>query len=406
MKISDIKIPKNRTRQKMGDINSLAISMATVGMLQPVAIDENNQLIAGMRRIKAAQQLGWTDIDVAIIKNLDDLYSRLRAERDENVCREPFTPSEAVAIAESIRPMEEQAAKERRTKTQGRPKTGVKFAPVYDKGKSGDKTAEAVGMSRPTLEKARAVVQAAQTDPVSFGDLLKQMDTTGKVDKAVKELKKRKAKMVLHQFIVEAPPAFAFSGFAPNTISVCDIYDLKLPNACADMIFTDPPYDDESLPLFARLAEFGAEVLKPGAYLMTYCGKMFLPQVIASLGKHLEYVWTFCVYQPDSNHKIQKHHLFQAWRPIICYKKPGVSVYADWQPDVVKGTRNKDFHEWQQQIEPPLKYISAYTPIGGLVIDPFIGSGTTALACKQTGRNYLGFDKGIDAVRISLSRLQ
>ena len=29
---------------------------------------------------------------------------------------------------------------------------------------------------------------------------------------------------------------------------------------------------------------------------------------------------------------------------------------------------------------------------GGVVLDPFMGSGTTAVACIRTGRNYIGFE--------------
>jgi DNA modification methylase len=29
---------------------------------------------------------------------------------------------------------------------------------------------------------------------------------------------------------------------------------------------------------------------------------------------------------------------------------------------------------------------------GGIILDPFMGSGTTAIACINTGRNYIGFE--------------
>lgn len=33
-----------------------------------------------------------------------------------------------------------------------------------------------------------------------------------------------------------------------------------------------------------------------------------------------------------------------------------------------------------------------FTGVGDVVLDPFMGSGTTAVACLRTGRNFLGFD--------------
>jgi hypothetical protein len=208
------------------------------------------------------------------------------------------------------------------------------------------------------------------------------------------------------EILASTPEPVKRAGLDLDTISLCAIADLALPAECADMVFTDPPYHDEYLGLFDSLADLACHVLKPGAFLMTYCGKMFLPQVVASLGRRLEYVWTFCVFQPDGSQKVNKHNLFEAWRPILCYRKPGDTIERAWQPDAIRATRDKSFHEWQQQIEPPLKYIEAYTPAGGVVIDPFIGGGTTAVACRQIGRHYVGFDVDPEAVRMTTARLE
>ncbi len=41
----------------------------------------------------------------------------------------------------------------------------------------------------------------------------------------------------------------------------------------------------------------------------------------------------------------------------------------------------------------PSWFIKLFTTQGDLVLDPFMGSGTTALACVQLGRHYLGIEK-------------
>ena len=49
------------------------------------------------------------------------------------------------------------------------------------------------------------------------------------------------------------------------------------------------------------------------------------------------------------------------------------------------------------------------TPENATVLDPFIGSGTTAVACKQTGRNYIGFDldpKNIEICKRRISEVE
>ena len=53
-----------------------------------------------------------------------------------------------------------------------------------------------------------------------------------------------------------------------------------------------------------------------------------------------------------------------------------------------------------------MKYlIQLITPEGGTVLDPFAGSGTTALACKELGRNYICIEKEREYVDIIHQRL-
>ena len=44
-------------------------------------------------------------------------------------------------------------------------------------------------------------------------------------------------------------------------------------------------------------------------------------------------------------------------------------------------------------------------PPGGTVLDPFCGSGTTALACKELGRNYICIEKELEYYQIACNRL-
>lgn len=191
----------------------------------------------------------------------------------------------------------------------------------------------------------------------------------------------------------------------PNSISVASIYELDLPAESIDMVFTDPPYHDEYIDLYNRLAEVAEHALKPGGYCMVYAGKMFIPDLINCMIDQLEYVSIFAVFQPFSQSRIMKHNIFENWRPILVFKKPGKTAVKEWAQDVVRGTRDKSHHEWQQDSEAPLQYIAAYTKPGDVVLDPFVGGGTTPWACKQLGRYFVAFDIDEEAVKLSTERV-
>lgn len=162
----------DRYRRDMGDLPALAASIDAVGLLHPIVVMGKPEggwlLVAGERRLRACRDLlRWERIHVRIVPGTIDL---LRAERDENEVREPFAPSEAVAIAAALRPTEKAAARESAPETGERPNLG----------RSRDRVAAAVGMSHETLRKAEAVVEAATENP-TLAPLVEAMDDTGRV---------------------------------------------------------------------------------------------------------------------------------------------------------------------------------------------------------------------------------
>jgi site-specific DNA-methyltransferase (adenine-specific) len=45
------------------------------------------------------------------------------------------------------------------------------------------------------------------------------------------------------------------------------------------------------------------------------------------------------------------------------------------------------------------------TPMGGVVLDPFMGSGTTGLACQREGMSFIGMEISGDYLKIAEARL-
>ncbi len=81
--INDVQIRFRLRATKEEKINELSESIKTLGILNPITIDNNNFLIAGLHRLSAAKLLGWKTIP-AIVKDYSKTYSEL-AEIDENL---------------------------------------------------------------------------------------------------------------------------------------------------------------------------------------------------------------------------------------------------------------------------------------------------------------------------------
>ena len=49
-------------------------------------------------------------------------------------------------------------------------------------------------------------------------------------------------------------------------------------------------------------------------------------------------------------------------------------------------------HQNQKPVELIVRCIEKHSDPGAIVLDPFMGSGTTAVAAMRTGRNFVGFE--------------
>lgn len=72
----------------------------------------------------------------------------------------------------------------------------------------------------------------------------------------------------------------------------------------------------------------------------------------------------------------------------------------------IKGIYGNKVHVSEKPVRLFEKFICNSSNKEDLILDPFIGSGTTAIACINTGRNFIGFEKDEAYYKVSLKRLK
>lgn len=83
----------------------------------------------------------------------------------------------------------------------------------------------------------------------------------------------------------------------------------------------------------------------------------------------------------------------------------GSPLYDWWQIQQVKNVSNdKSGHPCQMPLE-VMKRIIGILPEGKTILDPFMGSGTTGVACREMGRNFIGIELDADYFDIAKKRI-
>lgn len=147
----------DRRREDYGDINALAASIAEHGLLHPIVVDADDNLVAGGRRLRAVEQLGWFSIPVTRLGDLTETQLR-EVELEENLRRKDLTQEERdrnlVALIETVK----------ETLPSGGIVSNGSRGPAPDPS-SDKQAAERIGVPRATVQAARDHVEAIDRYP-------------------------------------------------------------------------------------------------------------------------------------------------------------------------------------------------------------------------------------------------
>ena len=208
----------------------------------------------------------------------------------------------------------------------------------------------------------------------------------------------------------------------------------------ADLIFADPPYDEDPAWHADWISEC-ARVLKPGGSIYVCCDWTFSGAIQSHLERHFK-VRNRITWRREKGRGAKrnwKQNMEDVWFAtkgdaytfnLVKWKKTVLAPYRengkakDWVER--NGERYRMTHPsniwtdlcvpfWSMPENTPHPYqkpeklvqrvLEASSRPGDLVVDPFLGSGTTAVVAKRLKRHYVGFEIEPDHVRLALKRL-
>jgi adenine-specific DNA-methyltransferase len=178
----------------------------------------------------------------------------------------------------------------------------------------------------------------------------------------------------------------------------------EMPEASVDCVLTDPPYlvnytsrdgrsvanDNRSewvMPAFREMYR----VLKPNRFLLCFYGWNRVDRFFRawrSVGfypvGHLVWVKQYASNQGFVRYRHENAYLLAKGRPE--YPPVVLSDVLEWKytGDVL--------HPTQKPVMAMVPPILAFSQVGDIVLDPFAGSGTTAIAAKILNRRYIGIE--------------
>ncbi len=190
-----------------------------------------------------------------------------------------------------------------------------------------------------------------------------------------------------------------------------------LPNQSIDLILTDPPYgikkdgikNSSSLETFYKILPDCDRVLKKDGFFITFFSTKRLPELF--LNNPFDYFWHFVLYCPLSS--VRSPIGFSKFMSCFIFKKGNPKIIA-WNKDIFLDSPSKMVEPDEGYIDHPSpkpknflkELLKMFSKEEDLILDPFIGSGSTALACKMLNRKFIGFEIERKYYDLSLNRLK
>ena len=198
----------------------------------------------------------------------------------------------------------------------------------------------------------------------------------------------------------------------------CTLSLPSLPIECIDLVVTDPPYLVNYVPRDGRRCSGDNSdywlkpafrelyrVLKPNSFCATFYGWPCVERFMT--------VWKEVGFRPVSHLTWTKSHSSRSGY-TESFHEVGYLLVKGRPPKPAKAI--PDVLPWEytgNRLHPNEKPVIAITPLieafsrpGDVVLDPFCGSGTTGIAAKQCGRQFILIEKTWQYHKTALKRLE
>lgn len=193
----------------------------------------------------------------------------------------------------------------------------------------------------------------------------------------------------------------------------------RLPNQSIDLIVTDPPYGDNTCygPRRVRIAGNEHPLLALSVISLAYRAlKRNATAYVFSSIRHLDFFQTF--FSRYTRFRVREVIIWNkvsmnAWPPFrkqyecILVLEKGHPTYRD--PKMlnllsIKRVRSQA-HPHIKPVELIKFLITHSSDKDDVVLDPFIGTGSTALAARELGRHFIGIEINSDYANLARQRL-
>jgi adenine-specific DNA-methyltransferase len=212
-------------------------------------------------------------------------------------------------------------------------------------------------------------------------------------------------------------------GFKPTPRNIivnadCTQFLPTLPGNCVDFILTDPPYgvsyqsrdgrtvpNDDNFQWLQPASREMFRVLRPDSFCVSFYGFNAtgrFQQAFRTAGFKIVGNLVFAKRYRSSARYVQRQH-----ECAFLLAKGNPPLPAQPIPDVLyMNYSGNKLHPTQKPVSPLMMLVNAFCPEGGLVLDPFAGSGSSLLAAHVAGRGYIGVELDANYHAIASRRLQ
>jgi len=457
MKISIDKLKINPEYERLvpalstSDYETLRDSLDKFGFREayPVVINKNNEILDGHHRYKICKEIGLTEIPVQIEEFENKLDEKEWVIRT-NIARRQLNTAQKGELFLVILEIEREKAKKRinegrkiggLTAGRGRPKD-EDSSPMEtigelskEKGEAVEIAAKKVGINKGTGYQVLKIKKAAEEhDEVkkSWQDAVNGKKSVAKVYKEVVSIEKKKE--------IEKRVENINYNFSEN-VKLGDAKDLikDIEDNSVDLILTDPPYflsegktdikfkdrsdikrdqgdwDKQKIEILLELLPDMYRVLRDGGsiYIMTQDSLIGLLQnelSKAGFNPHATIVWHKTNPPPGA---VRTQFCSSCEYIIFATKgeKHTFNVEDGWnrhnfiEGPICMGNERYYNHPTQKPLYLFEKLMKISSNRGDTVLDPFAGTGTTGVAAKKLGRNFILFEKEKEYVNIIKARL-